>query len=221
VPGRTLRLAHRGDWRAAPENSIDAMQAAMAIAACDGLEFDVRTSSDGIPVVIHDATLSRVQGQAGLVAETTATALAALGIPTLAAVLAAGDRRAFLDIELKTVPPPSIVEILAAGRGPELTGAIVSSFDDAALVRMERLAPSWPRWLNSDHLDPDVLDRATTLGCVGICAWWEAIDEEVVDRATRADLVIAAYTVRDRETFDRLANLGVAAVCVEAEALDG
>ena len=42
-----------------------------------------------------------------------------------------------------------------------------------------------------------------------------------MDRATAAGLTIAAYTVRDRETFDRLANLGVAAVCVEAEALDG
>ena len=42
-----------------------------------------------------------------------------------------------------------------------------------------------------------------------------------MDRATAAGLTIAAYTVRDRATFDRLANLGVAAVCVEAEALDG
>ena len=221
MPGRTLRLAHRGDWRAAPENSIEAMQAAMAIAACDGLEFDVRTSSDGVPVVVHDATLSRVQGQAGLVAEATSAALGALGIPTLAAVLDAADRRAFLDIELKTVPPVSIIEILAAGRGPQLTGAVISSFDEAALVRIERLAPSWPRWLNSHTLEPHVIDRAVELGCVGICAEWESVDQDAVDRATAAGVVIGAYTVRDRETFDRLANLGVAAVCVEAEALDG
>ena len=44
VPGRTLRLAHRGDWRAAPENSLAAFLAALAIPACDGLEFDVRAS---------------------------------------------------------------------------------------------------------------------------------------------------------------------------------
>ena len=39
--------------------------------------------------------------------------------------------------------------------------------------------------------------------------------------ARAAGLDVAAYTVRDRATFDRLANLGVAAVCVEAAALDG
>lgn len=221
MPVRTLRLAHRGDWRVAPENSVAAMRGAMAIAACDGLEFDVRTSSDGVPVVIHDATLSRVHGHAGAVDAMTAAELAAFDIPTLAAVLAAADRRAFLDVELKTVPGPSIVEILAAGRGPELTGAVVSSFDEAALVRIGRLAPSWPRWLNSDTLEPSVVAQAVRLGCVGICAWWESIDQDAVDRVTAAGLTLGAYTVRNRTTFDRLANLGATAVCVEAEALDG
>src|SRR6186713_725353 len=111
MPGRTLRLAHRGDWRTATENSVAAMDAAMAIAACDGLEFDVRTSADGVPVVIHDASLLRVQGQSEPVDTLTAAAMAAFGIPTLAAILAAADRRAFLDVELKTVPGPSIIEI--------------------------------------------------------------------------------------------------------------
>ena len=50
VPGRTLRLAHRGDWRAAPENTIAAMRPRWPSPACDGLEFDVRPSSDGVPV---------------------------------------------------------------------------------------------------------------------------------------------------------------------------
>ena len=153
MAGRTLRLAHRGDWRVAPENSLAAMRAAMAIAACDGLEFDVRSSSDGVPVVIHDATLERVQGRPEAVADLTAAALAALDVPTLAAVLEAADRRAFLDVELKTVPGPGIIEILAAGRGPQLSGAVISSFDEAALAKIGRLAPSWPRWLNSETLD--------------------------------------------------------------------
>jgi glycerophosphoryl diester phosphodiesterase len=221
MAGRTLRLAHRGDWRVAPENSVEAMRAAMAIAACDGLEFDVRTSSDGIPVVIHDTTLERVQGRPEAVDTMTADALGGLDIPTLAAVLEAADRRAFLDVELKTVPGPEIVEILAAGRGPQLTGAVISSFDEAALVRIGRLAPSWPRWLNARTLEPAVLEQATDLGCIGISVWWEAVDQDAMDRAGAAGLEIAAYTVLDRETFDRLANLGLAAVCVEAAALDG
>jgi glycerophosphoryl diester phosphodiesterase len=221
VAGRTLRLAHRGDWRVAPENSLDAMRAAMAIAACDGLEFDVRRSSDGVPVVIHDDTLQRVQGRPEAVADLTAMALGSLGVPTLAAVLEAADRRAFLYVELKTVPGPEIIEILAAGRGPQLTGAVISSFDLPALVKIGRLAPSWPRWLNSESLDPAVIERATDLACVGIATWWESIDAETMELARAVGLEVAAYTVRDRATFDRLANLGVSAVCVEDEALDG
>ena len=49
--GRPLRLAHRGDWRVAPENTLDAFLAAMRIPGCDGVELDVRLSRDGVPVV--------------------------------------------------------------------------------------------------------------------------------------------------------------------------
>ena len=221
MAGRTLRLAHRGDWRVAPENSLHAMRAAMAIAACDGLEFDVRSSSDGVPVVIHDATLERMQGRPDAVADLTAAELAAADVPTLAAVIEAADRRAFLDVELKTVPGPGIIEILAAGRGPKLSGAVISSFDEAALVKIGRLAPSWPRWLNSETLDGADIERALRLECIGISTWWEAVDAASIGLARAADLEVAAYTVRDRATFDRLANLGVTAVCVEDAALDG
>src|SRR4029079_14055978 len=60
---RLPRLSHRGDWRQATENTIAAFLAAMAIPACDGLELDVRLSADGVPVVIHDETLTRAQGR--------------------------------------------------------------------------------------------------------------------------------------------------------------
>jgi glycerophosphoryl diester phosphodiesterase len=57
-----LRLAHRGDWRRAPENTLAALRAGLAVPGCDGLEFDVRLSGDGVPVLLHDETLARVQG---------------------------------------------------------------------------------------------------------------------------------------------------------------
>ena len=82
MPVRTLRLAHRGDWRQAPENSLAALAAALAIPACDGLEFDVRASSDGVPVICHDATLERTHGRPDRVDALSAVALEALGVPT-------------------------------------------------------------------------------------------------------------------------------------------
>ena len=79
VEHRTLRLAHRGDWRGAPENSLAAFTAALAVPACDGLEFDVRASSDRVPVINHDATLARVHGRPERVDALTAAALGAIG----------------------------------------------------------------------------------------------------------------------------------------------
>ena len=47
------------------------------------------------------------------------------------------------------------------------------------------------------------------------------LDDTSMARARAADLEVAAWTVRRRPTFARLARLGVVAVCVEAAALDG
>src|SRR5882672_6964091 len=98
---KTLRLAHRGDWRRAPENTIPAFLAALAVPACDGLELDVRLAADGVPVVCHDKTLARVQGRPERVEAIRSDALGDLDVPTLDDVLRAVGRRPFLDVELK------------------------------------------------------------------------------------------------------------------------
>ena len=221
APARTLRLAHRGDARHAPENTITAFLAALAVPACDGLEFDVRASADGIPVINHDATLERIHGRPDGVDALPARALADLGIPTLAAVLAAVGRRPFLDVELKGDPGPGVVEVLAAGRGPGLMNAVVSSFTPAALERVARLAPGWPLWFNTDTLDARTIAEAKALRCRGVAVQWRALDPRSARLAQAAGLEIAAWTVRRRATFDRLGRLGVIAVCVEAAGLDG
>lgn len=218
---RALRLAHRGDWRRAPENTLAAFRAALAVPACDGLEFDVRASRDGVAVCYHDDTLQRVHGIDRRVDELDADELEAIGVPTLAAVLDAVPRRAFLDVELKGNPGRGAVDALAAGRGPGLTRAVVSSFEPATLERVAALAPTWPLWLNADDAGPATVERALGIGCRGISVEWHAVDRAAVARARAAGLEIAAWTVRRRATFDRLERLGVAAVCVEAAALDG
>jgi glycerophosphoryl diester phosphodiesterase len=59
------------------------------------------------------------------------------------------------------------------------------------------------------------------MGCRGVSVEWRALNVESVELARSAGLEVAAWTVRRRSTFDRLERLGVAAVCVEAAALDG
>jgi glycerophosphoryl diester phosphodiesterase len=216
-----LRLAHRGDWRRAPENTIPALLAAVAIPGCDGVEFDVQRSSDGVPILLHDDTLERVQGRPERPDQLTAQELEDLGVPALADVLEALPRRAFLDVELKGDPGPAVVEVLAAGRGPGLNGAVVSSFEPATLERIAGLAPTWPRWLNSEDLAPATIATALELECAAIAAEWRAIDPGSAARVAAAGLGLVAWTVRRRATVRRLARLGVLGVCVEAAALDG
>jgi glycerophosphoryl diester phosphodiesterase len=222
VRGATLRLAHRGDWRRAPENTIPALLAGLRVPGCDGLEFDVRRSRDGVPVLLHDATLARVQGVDARVDALSSTELARHGVPTLAKALAAIPRTAFLDVELKEDPPTdAVVEVLEAARGSELRNAVVSSFEPWTLETVGRLRPSWPRWLNVPELSEAAVAAAHDLGCRGISAGWRSITARSLELARRADLEVAAWTVRRRPTFERLAGLGVTAVCVEAAALDG
>lgn len=57
-----LKIAHRGDWRSAPENSMLAFQNAIQNAA-DAIELDVRLCQSGEIVVIHDTNLKRLFGE--------------------------------------------------------------------------------------------------------------------------------------------------------------
>ncbi len=188
---------------------------------CDGVEFDVRVAADGVPVLLHDETLARVQGRPEAVTALSSTALEALGVPTLADVLLALPRGAFLDVELKGLHDRAVIEVLAAGRGADLRRAVVSSFETETLERVGGLAPAWPRWLNAEDLEPATIATAVELGCRGISAEWRAIDGAAMRRARAAELEVAGWTVRRRPTYDRLARLGVVAICVEAAALDG
>ena len=219
-----LLLAHRGDHRAAPENTLEAFAAALAIPGVAGLELDVRASADGLAVVLHDASLSRVQGRHIRASRLTAAELASVGVPRLVDVLAACAPGAFLDVELKEDLGEAALAPLREVRGrPDGTvaGVVISSFDRAALATVGDLAPAWPRWLNSAWLSDRGIRAAVALGCTGIAAEWHRIDAGRVARARDAGLDVAAWTVRDAVVRDRLAGLGVTAACVEGGALPG
>jgi glycerophosphoryl diester phosphodiesterase len=216
-----LRLAHRGDWRRAPENSIPAIQAALAVPGCDGVEFDVRLAADGVPVVVHDETLARVQGHPARVDALTARALEDHDVPTLADALGVIPHRATIDVDLKGVHDRAVVEVLAAGRGPGLVNGVVSSFVPETLERVGGLVPAWTRWLNAWDLTPETILVASELGCRAISVEFHAIERGSLAAARAAGLEVAAWTVRRRTTYGRLQRLGIIAACVEAAALDG
>ena len=109
--------------------------------------------------------------------------------------------------------------VVREARGDPPAGVVLSSFDITALERLRDLVPGWPRWLNAIRLDDDSVATALDLGCVGISAAWRSIDGPAMEYARAVGLEVAAWTVTDASVADRLAALGVVALCVEGEAL--
>jgi len=67
---KVLVVAHRGDWRYAPENSLAAIENAIKMGV-DIVELDVRKTKDGQLILMHDATLDRTTTGKGKVSEWT------------------------------------------------------------------------------------------------------------------------------------------------------
>ncbi|MCG1037416.1 glycerophosphodiester phosphodiesterase family protein [Polaribacter sargassicola] len=72
-------VAHRGDWRNAPENSLQAIQNCIDMGV-DMVEIDVRETKDGQLVVIHDVSIDRTTKAKGLVKDWTLSDLKKLNL---------------------------------------------------------------------------------------------------------------------------------------------
>src|SRR5215218_3893540 len=74
-----LIIAHRGSSAHAPENTFAAFRKAISDGA-DGIEFDVRLSRDGVPVIFHDEDLKRTAGRNERISDLPASELATIDI---------------------------------------------------------------------------------------------------------------------------------------------
>jgi glycerophosphoryl diester phosphodiesterase len=145
--------AHRGGYgRSWPENALETMaHTARTIPAL--LEIDIRRSSDGVLVLIHDETLERTTTGVGRVADLPAAELTALTLkdesgapttsklPTLSAALSWAKGRAVLQLDVKRgVPFAEVISAVRAAGMESQAVVIVYTLGDAAEVH--RLAPS-------------------------------------------------------------------------------
>ncbi|GGS61494.1 glycerophosphodiester phosphodiesterase [Streptomyces griseoviridis] len=164
-------VAHRGDPYRVRENTLGSLRSALRHGA-DAVEIDVRLTRDGVPVLLHDATLTRLWERDRPVAALSAAEVRELtdgGVPTLAEALAATEgHRVMLD--LPGAPGDRavhrIVEVVrgcgAGDRAYYCAGAAamlaVRAADPAAEIaltwttvappRPALLAAVRPRWLN-------------------------------------------------------------------------
>jgi glycerophosphoryl diester phosphodiesterase len=199
------------------ENSLDALLAA-ASTECDGVEFDVRFSRDGVPVIIHDETLARTHADERAVSALGASELQRLGVPTLSDALAVLPDSLFLDVELKVPPLPSFFAVLGERSMDAGARLVISSFDDDALREVGLRAPQWSRWLNVESPSARTRARAHALGVDGVSVEKSLLGSAWVRDLQAAGLEIAVWTLRTREDLAHLSHPGLVAACVEGEA---
>ena len=97
---RPLAIAHRGDPIAHRENTVAAIRSALDCGA-DIVEIDVKTTEDGVSVVLHDDSLRRLWGVDRDIRTMSAAEVTGIGIPTLRAVLALFEgRRAAVMVDM-------------------------------------------------------------------------------------------------------------------------
>jgi glycerophosphoryl diester phosphodiesterase len=102
-------IAHRGDHREHPENTLPAYRAAIEL-GCDYIEVDVRTTADGALVAIHNDTLD---GR-GRVADMTLAQIRKpdAGVPAFDEVLALARNRIEVYVDAKRVTAANLVAAL-------------------------------------------------------------------------------------------------------------
>lgn len=225
-------FGHRGAAALAPENTLEAVDAALA-AGADGFECDVRRTRDGRLVLMHDASVDRTTDGTGRVADLTLEQIRGLdgrgpfraapprpraAVPTVEEVLDRAAGRCTVILEVKGGPPGAgegpVEETAAAlaslleGRSPR--GLVVSSFSPAALAAVRRLRPGLATaLLTGPGVDPASAVGAAREGGHGACHLPDArVDRAAVERAHAAGLEVVAWTVDVPARVRELSTLG-------------
>lgn len=116
-------VAHRGDWRYQPENSIAAIEHAISIGA-DIVEVDLQMTKDSVLILMHDNTLDRTTTGTGLVTDTPLDSIRKLylksgcdiktrhRIPTLEEAMMAVKGRVLINLDKADRYFPQVMEVL-------------------------------------------------------------------------------------------------------------
>lgn len=210
-----LIVAHRGAWSDAPQNSLQALEAAIR-AGCEMVELDVRRTLDGHLVAVHDA---RVRGTAvgSLTLEELRARLAPGQPARLEEMVEAAAGRIALDVELKEA---GYVSRAVAALGPLEPGEyVVTSFLDDVLTRVHETSPevraglllaARPRRLQTrmERTRASFLAPQAGLARAGLLTW-----------ASNRGLKSYVWTVNDRRGLrTMLADERVAAVITDRPA---
>jgi glycerophosphoryl diester phosphodiesterase len=206
-------VAHRGGSAGTPENTLAAFANAVAIGA-DIIELDIHLSKDGVPVVIHDATLDRTTDGTGQVNSYTVQELkqfdAGQGerIPRLEEVFVLVGNRVPFVLELKSLEAvPATVELIKQHPGVRWMG--LSGIPEAL-----------------DALRAALPEADLAVGTFGSRAAAEKLAELIGNSERIVSKIFVERLRRDAETFDiedvfsRAAELKATKIGVYFEGVD-
>lgn len=229
-------IAHRGASGTHPENTLAAFRAAVGTGA-EMIELDVHLAADGVPVVVHDRTLTRTTGARGRVAERRAEDLAALdagfgfspdggrtfpfrgrgeGIPGLREVLAAFPDTRFT-LEVKSTDPALDPALGAVLRETGAERRVLLASHAARIVRRLRESfPALPTNVAREEVaaflrrGPSTLAPAARAFQVPPRYYLRRIvTPRFVAAAHAAGLEVHVWTVNDVAAMEALLDLGV------------
>lgn len=204
-------VAHRGDPYRFRENTTDSLRAALDLGA-DAVEFDVRLTRDGVPVLLHDATLTRLWELDRPLSALSADEVRGVtegGVPTLAQALAATEgSRVMADL-------PGLSDPLAARRIVDVVRAcdaqdrVYYCADAPAMLAVRAADPSAEIALTRTTLAPP---RPALLAVVKP-RWlnyrFSLVDRALAARVHRNGYLLSVWTPDTRRSMRRLIDLGV------------
>jgi glycerophosphoryl diester phosphodiesterase len=228
-------IAHRGAGKLVPENTLEAFQ----LGARYGyrmFECDAKLSADGIPFLLHDATLDRTTNGVGPASARSWRELSALDagswhsaayagakLPTLESLMQhCLEHGLQLNIEIKPTPgeESETGQVVAewvrrcwsdassSAKDP-LVPPLLTSFQVSALASARSIAPQLPRGLLLDELWTGWQVHARQLDCVALVCHHRLWNAALVQDAHQQGWRALSYTVNDEPTAARLLQWGV------------
>ena len=216
--------AHRGFNSVAPENSLPAFGAAVAMGA-EEIEFDLWFTRDGEVVSIHDSKLDRVSNGIGRVKDYTLAelreldfgskrgeAFAGMKIPTFEEILQKFACHCIMNIHLKT-----------QGDKPEYLDKVVQlikkydcekyvyfmSGKDDFLERLQREYPEIPRCCGGGDGKWEIVDRAIKYGCKKLQFVKSCFNREMIEKAHANGIICNVFWSDDPAETEEFLDMGV------------
>lgn len=211
-------LAHRGASGYEPENTIKAFQEAITLGA-DVIELDIRICKSGEIVVFHDASVDRTTNGRGLVADMTLKELKSLDagsgekIPTLEEALDHIDKRAIVNIELKSdgvaAPLADLLKTYIGDKGwaPEMF--IITSFNTQELEEFYRINPGTRISVFLDTNPILAIARARHFKAYSIHIPKQYLKRWIVKLLQNMGYKVFTYTLNSHHYIDRAKRAGV------------